>query len=254
MTHSLTKTRPAHEQNTGQLIRAALDRYDVTHRVGSGPVERGWLVTTGHTGAPVYITAHHPKRVLSYDVPTEGLTSMHAVIIEGSRTRLVYASAPEERHPNAAVQAERCAEAVAVHLGLIPFCGSCEDTGSVTIHHHSHDGIIGSRACEWEPCIERRRKAAARQANKHTSSFVADDGKTEYGVQICASCHFGGFTPVADEYVGGHPVYACTADECDYTVAHTDLIHGLTHGQNLTVVDGRLYVAEPYTGPALPPF
>ncbi len=51
-----------------------------------------------------------------------------------------------------------------------------------------------------------------------------------------------------------HPVYACTADECDYTVAHTDLIHGLTHGQSLTVVDGRLYVAEPYTGPALPPF
>ncbi|MFE6946506.1 hypothetical protein [Streptomyces chartreusis] len=174
------------------------------------------------------------------------------MITEGSGTRLVYASDPEERHPNAAVQAERCAEAVAVHLGLIPFCGSCEDTGSVTIHHHSHDGQTGSQACEWEPCIERR--DAARQANRHTSSFVAGDGLTEYGVQICASCHFGGFTPVPEEYVGGHPVYACTADACGYTVAHTGLIHGLTDGQSLTVVDGRLYVAEAYTGPALPPF
>ncbi|MEV4591311.1 hypothetical protein, partial [Streptomyces chartreusis] len=86
MTHSMVKTRPAAQQYTGALIRAALDRYDVTHRVGSGPIERGWLVTTGHSGAPVYVTAHHPKRVLSYDVPTDGLTSMHAVIIEGSRT------------------------------------------------------------------------------------------------------------------------------------------------------------------------
>uniref|UniRef100_UPI003F4996C7 hypothetical protein n=1 Tax=Streptomyces chartreusis TaxID=1969 RepID=UPI003F4996C7 len=118
---------------------------------------------------------------------------------------------------------------VAVHLGLIPFCGLCEDTGSVTLYD-SRDGIIGSRACEWEPCIDRRRKAAARHAQRHTSSFVAGDGLTEYGVQICASCHFGGFTPNPDEHIKGHPVYACTVDECGYTVAHTDLVHGLTHG------------------------
>ncbi|MFJ1874173.1 hypothetical protein [Streptomyces chartreusis] len=143
---------------------------------------------------------------------------------------------------------------VAVHLGLIPFDGSCEDAGSVTIHHHSHDGIISSQTCESAPCIERRRKAAARRAQKHTSSFVADDGKTEYGVQICGACHVGGFTPIPDEYIKGHPVYACTVDECGYTVAHADLVHGLTDGQSLIVLEGRLYVAEPYTGPALPPF
>ncbi|MGW9597069.1 hypothetical protein ACWHLZ_43160 [Streptomyces chartreusis] len=142
---------------------------------------------------------------------------------------------------------------VAVHLGLIPFCGSCEDTGSVTLYD-SHDGQASSQTCESAPCIERRRGAAARRAQKHTSSFVADDGRTEYGVQICASCHVGGFTPAPDEYVGGHSVCACTAEECGYAVAHADLVHGLHQGQSLTVVEGRLYVAESCTGPVFSPF
>ena len=253
MTHSLT-IRPAAEQYTGALIRAALDRNGIPHRVGADAVERGWLATTGHTGAAVYITAHHPKYRLSYDVPTDGLLGVYAVITEGSGTRPVYVPDPEDPRPNAFAQAELCAQAVAVHLGLIPFDGSCEDAGSVTLYDDSHHGRVGSQTCESAPCIERRRKAAARHAQKHTSSFIADDGTTEYGVQICASCHFGGFTPIPDEYIKGHPVYACTARECGYTVAHADLVHGLTHGQSLTVLDGRLYVAEPCTGPALPPF
>ncbi|WP_406257383.1 hypothetical protein [Streptomyces chartreusis] len=232
---------------------AALHRYGISHRVGAGSVEGGWLVTTGHAGAVVYITAHHPKYSLGYDVPADGLLGDYAVITQGPGTRLVYAPDPEDRHPNVFAQAELCAEAIAVHLGLIPFGGSCEDTGSVILDDDSHDGQVGSQGCEWGPCVERR-VAAARRAQQHMSSFVADDGTTGYGVQICASCHFGGFTPVPGEYVGGHPVYACTAVTCDYTVAHADLIHGLTHGQSLTVLDGRLYIAEPCTGPALPPF
>ncbi|MGW6793655.1 hypothetical protein [Streptomyces chartreusis] len=223
------------------------------HRVGAGPAQRGWLATTGHTGAAVYITAYHPKRLLSHDVPADGMTGIHAVITEGSWTRLVYASDPEELRLDAAVQAELCAQAVAVHLGLIPFGGSCEDTGSVILYD-SRDGHVGSQGCEWEPCIERRRTAAARRSQKHTGSFIAGDGRTAYGVQVCASCHFGGFSPVPDEYIKGYPVYVCTAEECGYTVAHADLIHGLHHGQSLTVLDGRLYVAEPCTGPALLPF
>ncbi|PSM39061.1 hypothetical protein C6Y14_34155 [Streptomyces dioscori] len=49
------------------------------------------------------------------------------------------------------------------------------------------------------------------------------------------SCHVGGFTPGPDEHIKGRPVYACPADECDYTVARADLVHGPHHRQSLTM-------------------
>lgn len=118
MRHSLIKTRPDSEQRTGALIRAALERYDVTHRVGGGAAEHGWLATTGHTGAAVYITAHHPRQPMSYDVPTDGLIAIHAVVTTDTGTRFVYAGDPDDLHPDPAVEAGKCAEAVAAFLGL----------------------------------------------------------------------------------------------------------------------------------------
>ncbi|MFE7439301.1 hypothetical protein ACFU7X_02345 [Streptomyces chartreusis] len=67
------------------LIRSAPERNGIPHRVAGGPADRGWLATNGHRGAAVCITAHHPKSQLGYDVPTDGLTGIHAVITEGIR-------------------------------------------------------------------------------------------------------------------------------------------------------------------------
>ena len=254
MTHSLTKTRPAADGYTGSLIREALERFDVAHRVAGGAAERGRLAVTGapsYDGPTVYVTSNHPQHSTNYDVPAVGFHGFYAVITDERSTRHVYASDPADLHPVAALEAQKCAEAVAVHLGLIPFCGSCEDTGRVTIYHHSHDGVIGDRACDWKPCIQRRQEAATRRASKHTAPFT--DGMTEFAPQICGECHWGGFTPNG-RLTHGRPEYVCTSAECNYTVAHVDLTEGLTEGQTLTAHEGRLYITEPYAGPALPPF
>ncbi|MGW0333534.1 hypothetical protein ACWD0J_16955 [Streptomyces sp. NPDC003011] len=132
-----------------------------------------------------------------------------------------------------------------------PLCGWCEDTGLITLYDASTDGITGHRPCDSAPCAKRRKESAARLAQKHTDPFT--DGTQEFGPQICAECHWGGFAPNG-QHTLGRPDYMCTADGCGHTVAHADLTKGLTDGQSLTVVDGRLYVAEPYSGPPLPPF
>ncbi|MGP4004668.1 hypothetical protein [Streptomyces sp. 8N706] len=122
--------RPGADLYTGALIRRALTEQGVSHRVGAGATERGWLATTGHDGPTLYITAHDCNGRMGYDVDRAAFIGFNAVVTDEQGTRMVYNGTAEDRRP--AVDAEECTRAVAAFLRLRPFCGWCEDTGSIT--------------------------------------------------------------------------------------------------------------------------
>ncbi|WP_225637401.1 hypothetical protein [Streptomyces solaniscabiei] len=121
-------------------------------------------------------------------------------------------------------------------------CDSCDDHGTVDICDPSTDALTGSRPCQAPVCARRREEAAARATERHTASCVT--GGEEYGVQVCAECRWGGYSPVPGRYMQGRPVYTCTARGCGYTVT-TDAFT-LDEGERLAVHEGRLYVARPH--------
>ncbi|MER7196102.1 hypothetical protein [Streptomyces flaveolus] len=79
-------------------------------------------------------------------------------------------------------------------------------------------------------------------SERHTNSFVS--GGVEYGVQVCAGCRWGGYTPVPGRYTQGRPVCTCTARGCGYIV--TADAFSLDDGERLVVHEGRLYVVRPH--------
>ncbi|NUQ96133.1 MAG: hypothetical protein HOY79_06065 [Streptomyces sp.] len=136
-----------------------------------------------------------------------------------------------------------CADGETPHAA--PLCGSCDDYGVIEIRHASTDGLIGHRPCNDPLCADRRAKAAARAAEKHTGEMII--GAEEFGPQVCAACGFGGYTPVPGLFSHGQPVYVCTARGCGYRAGHDAF--PLEAGERLAVHDDRLYVARPYDGP-----
>ena len=127
----MTKTT----DTTGAVIREALTRHGVAHRVGEGATERGWLATTGHDGPTVYVTGHSTNGPMSYDTDREGFFGFNAVVTEApgpddepgmrSVTRHVFAGTPlpgdaERDDPTPEESAEACARAVAAHFGIEP--------------------------------------------------------------------------------------------------------------------------------------
>ncbi|MCC2280918.1 hypothetical protein LKL35_36985 [Streptomyces sp. ET3-23] len=157
----MTKTRAGADLYTGALIRQALTGQGVSHRVGAGATERGWLATTGHDGPTVYITAHDCNGGMGYDVDRAAHIGFNAVVTDDQGTRMVYNGTSANLRP--VPDAEACARAVAAHLGLPGawLCSWCEDTGSITIHHPSTDGITGHRECDNPPCVARGERLVA---------------------------------------------------------------------------------------------
>lgn len=174
--HSLTKTRPAADGYTGVLLLEALAPYipdGVRVRVdrpwASLPNEYivcerpGYARVWAHcVAAPEARTPDGYRFSDHYDIPAGVLWAVAATVTDEENTRFVYDgfSAPEGM--SARGQARDFARAVAVQLGVEPFCGSCEDYGQVQIFHASTDALIGHRPCEWAPCVERRAKARAK--------------------------------------------------------------------------------------------
>ncbi|MEU2990113.1 hypothetical protein [Streptomyces sp. NPDC001758] len=125
-----------------------------------------------------------------------------------------------------------------------PLCGSCQDYGLIEIRHASTDGLIGHRPCDDPACTDRREKAAARAAEKHTGEMVI--GSEEFGPLVCAECGWGGYTPVPGLYAQGRAVYVCTATGCGYRADVSAFKLG--DGERLAVHDGRLYLVRPCDG------
>ncbi|MFJ2419277.1 hypothetical protein [Streptomyces brevispora] len=192
MRHSLTKPRPAADEYTGALlleqlaylipdgVRLRIDRpwrglpneYIVCERAGYARV---WI----HCAADVDARDADGYRLPDhYDIPQAKLWVVAAVVTDDESTRFVYDgfSAPDDM--SARAQIVQCAEAVAVQLGVSPFCGSCEDTGTVTHYHHSTDGVTGWSECEWPPCVERRAKARAKYEAQEATRRVEEAAHT----------------------------------------------------------------------------
>ncbi|WP_330342630.1 hypothetical protein [Streptomyces sp. NBC_00557] len=165
-TFSLTKTAPANQARTGAVLRAALDRHGITHRVCGDGVERGCLATTMEGAPRVYITAHNSSRHIvrnGYDLPEAGHIGFTAVVTTETGTSLVWNGPDAELPP--AQDAESCARSVAAYLGLSPFfCPSCHDYGQVEIFHPSTDALTGHRPCEDVLCARRGERRAAHAA------------------------------------------------------------------------------------------
>ncbi|MCX4681396.1 hypothetical protein OG413_40070 [Streptomyces sp. NBC_01433] len=160
-TFSLIKTAPADRLRTGGILRTALDRHGITHRVCGGGVERGHLATTLEQAPRVYITAYNDG-CTGYDLPEAGHGGFTAVVTTDTGTSMVWDGPDAELPP--ALDAESCARSVATYLGLTPFfCPSCEDHGQVELFHPSTDALVGRRPCEDVLCVKRgeRRAAAA---------------------------------------------------------------------------------------------
>ncbi|MGW1871684.1 hypothetical protein [Streptomyces sp. NPDC001975] len=121
-----------------------------------------------------------------------------------------------------------------------PFCGSCEDTGTVTLYDGSTDGVIGSRACEDKACIQRGRARARITEQRHTGELFI--GHEVFTPHICSECHYGGYTPVPGLYPSTGPVYVCTAWECGHTVDRSAF--EVADGERLAEANNRLHTAR----------
>ncbi|MEU6071901.1 hypothetical protein ABZ864_47660 [Streptomyces sp. NPDC047082] len=165
-TYSLIKTAPADQSRTGDILRTALDRHGIPHRVCGNGVERGHLATTVEGAPRVYITAHNNRgRTVrsGYDLPETGHIGFTAVVTTDTATSLVWNGPDAELSP--ALDAESCARSVAAYLHLSPFfCPSCEDYGCVELFHPSTDALIGHRPCEDIPCVKRAERRTAHAA------------------------------------------------------------------------------------------
>ncbi|MFI1203534.1 hypothetical protein ACH4VR_29580 [Streptomyces sp. NPDC020883] len=169
--HSLTKPRLAAEDYTGALLLQALAHEGVTVQIDqpwpSLPCEFIVCERKGHARVWVHCVNEGNTR-MNYDIPCDELWSVMATVTDERNTRLVYCGLDQEGATPRA-QAVACAEAVAVQLRLRPFCTSCEDTGHVTIYHHSTGGVTGSRPCQWAPCVKRREEQAAENQRKRAA-------------------------------------------------------------------------------------
>jgi len=181
-TFSLIKTKPADQSRTGGVLRAALDRHGITHRVCGNGVERGYLATT-LAGAPrVYITAHNYGGHTGYDLSEVGHIGFTAVVTTDDGTSLVWDGPDAELSP--ILDAESCARSVAAYLGLSPFfCPSCEDYGQVELFHLSTDALTGHRPCEDVLCVQRRERRA--HAAGARAALEAEQAAHECAGDLC---------------------------------------------------------------------
>lgn len=162
-TFSLIKTVPADQSRTGSVLRAALDRHGITHRVCGDGVERGYLATTLQSAPRVYITAHNYSGHCGYDLPEAGHIGFTAAVTTDAGTSMVWDGPDAELSP--VLDAQSCARSVAAYLGLSPFfCPSCEDYGRVELFHPSTDALTGHRPCEDVLCVKRGERRAAHAA------------------------------------------------------------------------------------------
>ncbi|MEU7317442.1 hypothetical protein [Streptomyces sp. NPDC007083] len=161
-THSLVKTASTDKSRTGSVLRAALGRCGITHRVCVG-VERGFLATTLEAAPRVFITAHNYSGRTGYDLPQTGHIGFTAVVTTDAGTSVVW-DGPDAGLPPVQ-DAESCARSIAAYLDLSPFfCPSCQDYGYVEIFHPSTDALVGHRPCEDELCVRWGERRAAHVA------------------------------------------------------------------------------------------
>lgn len=112
--YAFEKTAPADQMRMGAVIRGALERAGVAHRVAGGAAERGRLATTGQRGAAVHITAHGCNGETDYDVPRAVFIGLTAVVTTSTGTRAVYDGIARQMRPTQ--DARQCARAVAAYL------------------------------------------------------------------------------------------------------------------------------------------
>ncbi|MFK0154128.1 hypothetical protein ACIQVK_18905 [Streptomyces sp. NPDC090493] len=128
---SLTKTRPAYDGYTGDMLRDALETLGIVHHVDHPwrGLTAEYLVCSMPERARVWIhcvadpSARTPEGCRfagHYDLPTVALWAVAATVTDDDGTRFVYNGFGDEHKPTASagMQAGQCAAAVAEHFGL----------------------------------------------------------------------------------------------------------------------------------------
>lgn len=120
--HSLTRTAPGSQLRMGALLRDALAHQGVSFRVAKPYTtlpDEHLVATADQAGPRVWIHAVDCNGHSHYDIPRAGLMAVAAVITDETGTRFVFDGFSwKEARPVA--QAQACARAVAVFLGLEP--------------------------------------------------------------------------------------------------------------------------------------
>ncbi|RNG26160.1 hypothetical protein EEJ42_15990 [Streptomyces botrytidirepellens] len=237
----------------GVLLRDALAHQGVSFRVVK-PYDRlppEYLVAQADlTGPRVWIHGCDCNGSTHYDIPRAGLLAVAAVVTDEDGTRFVFDGfSRDEARPVA--QAEACARAVAVFLGLEPRepeCTWCQDYGQYPIHDGNTDAVLYHRACENPLCVARRQERAALYAAQLREPVTV--GLDVLEPVLCTQCPYGNY-----QQVPGLDVYACTAG-CGHTVTATadgfTLLRENGRDQHLTAYEGLLHIAEP--AGSVPPF
>ncbi|MET7487118.1 hypothetical protein [Streptomyces sp. NPDC005538] len=251
--YSLTKTADGSDLRMGVLLRDALAHQGVSFRVVK-PYDRlppEYLMAQAVTDGPrVWIHAADCNGSLHYDIPRAQLMAVAAVVTDEGGTRFVFDGFSHDAARPVA-QAEACARAVAVFLGLEPRepeCTWCQDDGQYPIHDGSTDAVLYHRACENSLCAARREERAALYAAQLREPVtVASDVLDPV---LCTGCPYGNYRQVP-----GLDVYGCTAG-CGHTVNATadsfPLLGEDGRDQRLTTHEGLLHIAEP--AGSVPPF